>query len=261
MESSKVSCTMERIYHKILEVLKSGETTALCTVVDTRGSSPLKAGAKMIVWEDGRIFGTIGGGSVEKSTVDDAIRVIKKRTPEHIIHNLKADHNMCCGGSMEIFIEPLMPAKKLFMFGGGHVGKAVVKHALDIDFEITVIDPREEIFSDWPFTGYRTVIGDFTRMLPTLPYDDNTFIVVATPDHPTDNEVLAFCIRKPHRYLGMIGSKNKVSTMKKNLLEGGMATQEELDRVDMPIGVEIHAVTADEIAISIVAGLIQAKNK
>lgn len=251
---------MELIYHKILEVLKSGQTTAICTVVATRGSSPLKAGAKMIVWENGKIFGTIGGGSIEQATIEDAIRVIKKRTPELIKHDLKVQHEMCCGGSMEIYIEPLMPAKKLFMFGGGHVGKAVVKHALDLDFEITVIDSREDIFNDWPFPGYKTVIGDYPKVLPTLPYDDSTFIVIATPDHPTDNEVLAFCIRKPHRYLGMIGSKNKVATMRKNLISGGIATEEELDKVDMPIGEEIHAVTADEIAISIVAGLIRAKN-
>lgn len=252
---------MEIIYHKILEILKSGQVAAVCTVVATRGSSPLKAGAKMIVWENGQIFGTIGGGPLEQSTIEDAIRVINKRTPERIVHDLKAQHKMCCGGSMEIYIEPLMPSKKLFMFGGGHVGKAVVRHALDLDFEITVIDNRQEIFSDWSFTGYHTVIGDFPKVLPALPYDENTFIVIATPDHPTDNEVLAFCIRKPHRYLGMIGSSNKVATMKKNLLTGDIATEEELNRVDMPIGVEIHAVTADEIAISIVARLIQEKNK
>lgn len=252
---------MELIYKKIVEVLNAGQVAAICTVVATRGSSPLKAGAKMLVWENGRIFGTIGGGTLEKSTIEDAIRIIKKRTPELIVHDLKAQHDMCCGGSMEIYIEPIMPLKKLFMFGGGHVGKAVVKHALDLDFEITVIDSRKEIFSDWPFAGYHTVIGDYPKMLPTLPYDDNTFIVIATPDHPTDHEVLAFCIHKPHCYLGMIGSKNKVTTFKKNLISEGIATEEELNRVDMPIGVDIHAVTADEIALSIVAKLIKEKNK
>ena len=147
------------------------------------------------------------------------------------------------------------------MFGGGHVGKAVVKHALDLDFEITVIDSREEIFSDWPFTGYHTVTGEFPKVLPSLPYDDNTFIVIATLDHPTDNEVLAYCILKPHCYLGMIGSKKKVATMKENLVSLGIATEEELNRVDMPIGLDINAVTADEIAISIVAKLVREKNK
>lgn len=252
---------MESIYNKILEVLRAGQNAAVCTVVATRGSSPLKAGAKMIVWEDGRIYGSVGGGAIEKATIGDAIRVIRKKTPELMEHDLKAQHDMCCGGSMEIYIEPIMPAKQLYMFGGGHVGKAVVKHALDLDFEITVIDPREGIFNDWPFTGFKQVIGDFPKVLPSLQYDPNTFIVIATTDHPTDYEVLAFCLRRPHRYLGMIGSKNKVATLKQNMLAEGIATEEELNRVDMPVGMEIHAVTADEIAISIVAKLIKEKNK
>ena len=252
---------MESIFKKIAEVLNSGEVTALCTVVSTKGSTPLKTGAKMIVWENGSIFGTIGGGALEYSTVKDAIRVIKNKRPQLFLHNLKAQHKMCCGGSMEIYIEPLMPSKKLFMFGGGHVGKAVVKHALDLDFEITVIDSREEIFSDWIFTGFNKVAGDFPKVMPSLPYDNNTFIVIATLDHPTDNEVLAFCIHKPHCYLGMIGSKKKVATMKENLISQGIATEEELSRVDMPIGLDINAVTADEIAISIMAKLIREKNK
>ena len=252
---------MEIIYNKILEILRTGQSAAVCTVVSTKGSTPLKTGAKMIVWENGSIFGTIGGGPLEYSTVEDAIRVIKNKQPQLFMHNLKAQHEMCCGGSMEIYIEPLMPLKKLFMFGGGHVGKAVVKHALDLDFEITVIDSREEIFSDWAFTGYSKVTGDFPKVLPALPYDDNTFIVIATLDHPTDNEVLAFCISRPHAYIGMIGSKKKVATMKENLISQGIATEEELNSADMPIGLDINAVTADEIAVSIVAKLIREKNK
>jgi xanthine dehydrogenase accessory factor len=252
---------MESIFKKIVEVLNTVEVTALCTVVSTKGSTPLNAGAKMIVWENGKIFGTIGGGPLEKATIEEAIRVIKNKRPQLFVHDLKVQHQMCCGGFMEIYIEPLMSSKKLFMFGGGHVGKAVVKHALDLDFEITVIDSREEIFSDWTFTGYRKVTGDFPKVLPTLPYDNNTFIVIATLDHPTDNEVLAFCISKPHCYIGMIGSKKKVATMKENLISGGIATDEELSHVDMPIGLDINAVTADEIAISILAKLIREKNK
>lgn len=252
---------MELIYNKILNILKTGQIAALCTVVSTKGSTPLKTGAKMIVWENGSIFGTIGGGPLEHDTVQDAVHVMKNKRPQLFLHNLKVQHEMCCGGSMEIYIEPLMPANKLFMFGGGHVGNAVVKHALDLDFEITVIDSREDIFNDWGFTGFRKVTGDYPKMLPTLPYDYNTFIVIATLDHPTDNEVLAFCISRPHCYLGMIGSKKKVATMKENLLSQGIAGEEELSRVDMPIGLDINAVTADEIAVSIVAKLILEKNK
>jgi xanthine dehydrogenase accessory factor len=153
-----------------------------------------------------------------------------------------------------------MPQKNLFIFGGGHVGKAVVKHSLDLDFDITVIDPRADIFSNWTETGFKKVTGDFTKVMPSLQYDPGTFIVIATMDHPTDREVLAFCIRKPHRYLGLIGSRNKVKRIREDFMNEGIATAEELDGVDMPIGLDINAETADEIAISIVAKLIMEKN-
>ncbi len=252
---------MKFIFDKIIEVIISGQVTALCTVVSAIGSTPLKAGARMIVWEDGQIFGTVGGGPLEKDVIDDAINIIKNKTPQLFRHDLMKHHEMCCGGVMEIYIEPLMKAKKLFMFGGGHVGKAVVKHAMDLGFEITVIDSREEVFKDYTFTGFNKVVGDFPKVLPTLPYDESTFIVIATLDHPTDNEVLGFCIKKPHCYLGMIGSKNKVARTSENFISEGIATKEELDRIDMPIGLDINAVTADEIAISIVAKIILEKNK
>lgn len=252
---------MDFIFDKIVEVIKSDQVTALCTVVSATGSTPLKAGARMIVWENGQIFGTVGGGPLENAVINDAIQIIKNKTPQLFRHDLKKHHEMCCGGLMEIYIEPLMKAKKLFMFGGGHVGKAVVKHAMDLDFEITVIDSREDIFDDWTVIGYKKVVGDFPKVLPTLPYDESTYIVIATLDHPTDNEVLGFCIKKPHCYLGMIGSKNKVARTKENFISGGIATKEELDRIDMPIGLDIQAITADEIAVSIVAKLIGEKNK
>lgn len=249
------------IYDKISEVLKAGRITALCTVVSAKGSTPLKTGAKMIVWEDGQIFGTVGGGPLEKATIENALNVIRSKNALIFNYDLKEQQQMCCGGSMKIFIEPLMPPRKLFMFGAGHVGKAVAKHAADLDFEITVIDSRPDIFNDWNTSGYRKVTGDFPKVLPTLVYDDTTFIVIATLDHPTDREVLSFCIHKPHCYIGMIGSKNKVKRFRDDFIREEIATNEQLDRVDMPIGLEIHAMTADEIAISIIAKLISVKNK
>ncbi len=249
------------IYDKVSGLLKTGPVTALCTVVFTKGSTPLKTGAKMIVWENGQIYGTVGGGSLEWAVINDAVKVISDRKPGFYKHNLMEQHQMCCGGTVEIYIEPLMPQKKLFLFGAGHVCKAVAKHAMDLDFEISVIDSREDVFGDWPAEGFHKVCGDFPKVLPTLAYDESTFIVIATPDHPTDREVLAFCIHKPHFYLGMIGSKNKVKRITDDFIADGIATKEQLERVDMPIGLYIHAESADEIAISILAKLISEKNK
>lgn len=252
---------MNFIYCKITEILHTNHRTALCTIVMTKGSTPLKAGAKMIVYEDGSICGTIGGGPLEKKTIDDALAVIREKKPKLIKHDLNTQLQMCCGGVVEIFIEPIMQKKKLFIFGAGHVGKAIVKHSLDLDFEITVIDPREDVFNDWEFSGYNKVSAPFVQVMPTLVYDQNTFIIVTTFDHATDREVLAFCMKKPHYYLGMIGSKNKVNRTHEIFISENIATKEELEKVDMPVGLNIHAESADEIAISIIAKLIMEKNK
>jgi xanthine dehydrogenase accessory factor len=252
---------MESIYEKIAEVVRSGRAAALCTVVTSKGSTPLKAGAKMIVFEDGSIYGSVGGGRLEQATAEQAVLIIKSRKPQLFVHDLKAQHEMCCGGFMEIFIEPVMKANKLYMFGGGHVGKAVVKHLQSLDFDISVIDSREEIFDDWPSWDYKKVTGPFAAVMPGLAYDASTYIVIATFDHQTDREVLAFCLNKPCKYIGMIGSRNKIAQTREMFLKDGIVKKEDLDRADMPIGIDINAETADEIAISIVAKLIQEKNK
>lgn len=252
---------MNFIYQRITEILESNHKTALCIIVSTKGSTPLKAGAKMIVYEDGSICGTIGGGPLEKLTIENALEVIRDKKSKLIKHDLNAQLRMCCGGVVEIFIEPIMQKKKLFVFGAGHVGKAIVRHASDLDFDITVIDPRKEIFNDWSITGYNKVVGSFAKVLPGLPYDQNTFIIITTFDHATDREVLAFCMKKPHCYIGMIGSKNKVARTHEMFISEKIATKKELEKVDMPVGLDIHAESADEIAISIVAKLIMEKNK
>lgn len=251
---------MNKIYNKISEILKSNTKTALCTIISTVGSTPLKAGAKMIVFEDGSIFGTIGGGHLEEATIKNALVVIKNKEPKLFKHELKAQHEMCCGGSLEIFIEPIMQKKKMYLFGAGHVGKAIVKHSLDLDFDITVIDSREGIFNEWTFDGVEKITAPFTQVLPTLSYDNNTFIIITTFDHAIDREVLAFCMKQPHFYLGMIGSKTKVARTYEMFQSEGIATKEELEKVDMPLGIDINAETADEIAISIIAKLIKEKN-
>ncbi len=251
---------MDFIYDKISEILKSGKTAALCTIVSTKGSTPLKIGAKMIVFEDGKIYGSIGGGKLEKATIDEALEILKSKKAELLRRNLATDYGMSCGGNVEIFIEPIGQKKKLFIFGAGHVGKAVAKHSLDLDFDITVIDSRTEIFNEYTFSGFNKVTGPFTEALTKLNFDEDSYIVITTFEHATDREILAHSIKKPFAYIGMIASKNKVALTRKMFIEEGKATNEELDKVDMPMGMDISAMSADEIAISIVAKLISVKN-
>ncbi len=252
---------MKNIYQKIVDIQKRGERAAICTIVSTKGSTPLKAGAKMIVWEDGSIFGTIGGGNLEKGVIPNAIKVISNNTNQIFYHDLQTQHNMCCGGKLEIYIEPIMQNKRLYVFGGGHIGKAIVKYALDLDFEIFVIDDREDIFDDWETDDYDKMIVSFTEILPQLSFNNSSFIVIATYEHSIDREILSYCINQPHAYLGMIGSKRKIDITKKMMTSSGYATKVQLDKIHMPIGIEIYANDHNEIAISIVAELVKIKNE
>ncbi len=251
---------MKNIYQKILDIQKKGEKAAICTVVSTKGSTPLKAGAKMIVWKDGRIFGTVGGGNLENKVILNAGKILNANTSQLFNHDLQTQHGMCCGGKLAIYIEPIMQNKRLYVFGAGHIGKAIVKYARDLDFEIFVIDDRKEIFDDWDTGGYNKMIVNFTEILPELPFNDFTFIVIATYEHSIDREILAYCIRQPHAYLGMIGSKRKINVTVKMMTSSGIASKKQLEKVRMPIGMAINAEDHHEIAISIVAELIKIKN-
>lgn len=251
---------MKNIYQEILEIQKNGERAAICTIVSTKGSTPLKAGAKMIVWEDGKICGTIGGGNLEKGVIPNALKVINNNTSQLFSHDLQTQHGMCCGGKLEIYIEPIMQNKRLYIFGAGHVGKAIEKYARDLDFEIFVIDDRSDIFDNWEAGDYNKMIVNFTEVLPKLPFNDSTFIVIATYEHSIDREILSHCINEEYAYLGMIGSKRKIDITIKMLTSSGIASKEQLEKVRMPVGVEINAEDHNEIAISIVAELIKVKN-
>ena len=250
------------IYNEIEQLRKSGIDAALCTIIHTKGSTPRKVGAKMLVLIDGSIKGTIGGGNLEKEVIKNALIQLKKNEPKLFKHDLLHQHNMCCGGTVEIFIEPLEKMKRLYIFGAGHTGQALAKYALAMDFEIFVIDDRKEYIDqlkEMPAINKLNV--DYKKALPTLPFDENTFVVILTYEHEIDRDILSYCIKKPYAYLGMIGSQRKIEMTKKMFLDAGIATKEQLEKVRMPIGANILAETPEEIAISILAELIEVKNK
>ena len=252
---------MKTIYEKIVEIEKENKVAALCTIVNTKGSTPRKVGAKMIVYDDGKIFGTIGGGELEKSVIKQAVEIIKTKQSQVFRHDLLHQHNMCCGGTVEVFIEPLMKKNKLYIFGAGHVGKALSHYAKDFEFEVVLIDDRKEYLDEINDGEINKMNLSHQQALQLLPFDEQTYICIVTYSHPIDREILAYCIKKPHAYLGMIGSDRKVAMTKKMFSEGLEMTDEELDEVDMPMGLNIHAETPEEIAISILSKLIETKNK
>ncbi len=250
---------MKHIYEKISEV--QNENIALCTIVNTKGSTPRKVGAKMIVYEDGSIFGTIGGGELERSVIKNAREMMKEKTPKLFRHDLLHQHNMCCGGTVEIYIEPIMKKKKLYIFGAGHTGQSLAKYASDFDFVVVLIDSRKEYIEACRVAEVYKMHLPYQQALETLPFDENTFVCIMTHSHPIDRDILAFCLKKPHAYLGMIGSQRKVEVTKKMFIEGLSISSQEMEKVDMPMGIDIGAEGPDEIALSVLAKLINLKNK
>lgn len=252
---------MMDMYNEIAAITHSNKRAALCTIINTKGSAPRKAGAKMIVYYDGSIKGSIGGGDLEKKVIDEAIAVISKQEASVFKHDLLHQHNMCCGGMVEIFIEPITKTKRLFIFGAGHTGQALAKISVDADFEVYLIDDRKEYIEQCDINGIYKMNLDHLAALQAIPFDNSTFIVIATYSHQIDRDILAYCIKKEYAYLGMIGSKRKVNVTKKMFIESAIGTDADLMKINMPIGIDINAQTPEEIAISILAELIRTKNK
>lgn len=242
------------------ELISQNKPAAMCTVVETAGSSPRKSGSRMLVLPDQRIIGTIGGGAVELETMKKAMEVMKTGIPMLYKYNLKTDLQMACGGDMKVYIEPLVTKPNLYIFGAGHIGKALSFMAADIGFQITIIDERNGIFDDYSQDQFMLCNDNFTDFISRADFTNETFIVIMTHEHRYDYEVLSKVCKKPHKYLGMIGSKTKVKKAKDDLVESNILTNEEIDKIDMPIGVPINCETPQEIAVSILAKLIDVKN-
>jgi len=251
---------MNSLFASIYESVKNRKPSALCIVVETKGSTPRKKGAKMIVYSDGIITGTIGGGAIEKQVISDALEVIKTGKALKKNYQLEDDLSMHCGGAMEIYIESLIDVLKLNIFGAGHVGRALAKFASNFDFQINIFDWRDIDFNEEEMSYINYIKGDYFDSINNFNFDSNSYNVILTPSHEYDEKILEILARKPHYYLGMIGSRRKVALVKKNLIENCGFTEEEISNIDMPIGVPIKVETPDEIAISILAKIIDVKN-
>ncbi len=253
---------MNNILVTAAELIKQNKPAALCTVVETNGSSPRKADSRMLVFPDACIVGTVGGGAVEKQVISEALNVLKTGKSVLLKYNLKNDLKMECGGSMQIFIECLAIKPQLYVFGAGHVGKAFSSMALNLGFRVNMIDERPGIFDSYIQNPDLLVFCEhFTDFISRENFDDNTYIVILTHQHINDFAVLRLVCNKPHAYLGMIGSKIKVAEAAKALLVEKILTEEKIKNIDMPIGIPIKSETPEEIAVSILAKIIDVKNK
>ncbi len=251
---------MNNFFEDLYQTTQQQNPAVLCIVTETQGSTPRKAGAKMLVFPDGSIKGTIGGGSIEHQVIKEALALHVCGEPLLKSFHLLEDLNMQCGGSMQVYMERIGCLPKLHIFGAGHIGKAVASFASQFGFKPYVYDQRKDIFNDWDVPTSETHVGEYLQMLDTIALDKNSYIVIVTPQHEHDEKLLLACANKPWAYLGMIGSKRKVTEIRKKALSTLTITEETLDRIDMPIGIPFAAETPSEIAISIVAKLIDVKN-
>jgi len=253
------------LYEEIVRLRKDGRRGAVATIVNVRGSIPSFKTAKMLVRDDGSILGTIGGGCVEAEVWQAAREVMESEKPRTLTFDLnqdpKYDTGLVCGGTLEIFVEPILPPAELFIFGAGHVAASLYKVARIAGFDVTIIDDREAYANRERFPEAQQVIAeDFDKAAAKLLPSESSSIVIVTRGHRDDMRMLRWAVQTPARYIGMIGSKRKTITIFKELQNEGLAAHL-FDRVHAPVGLDIGAITPEEIAVSITAELIAARRK
>ena len=248
------------IYEHIVQLRREGRRGAVATITTVRGSIPSFQTAKMLVRDDGSIVGTIGGGCVEAEVWQAAREVMEEEKPRSLTFNLnnnpKYDTGLVCGGTLEVFIEPVLPPALLYIFGAGHVAFNLYKVAQIAGFDVIVVDDRESYANRERFPEAREVIADdFDRATQRLREPESAYIVIVTRGHRDDMRVLRWAVGTPARYIGMIGSRRKVVEIFKALQQEGLPAHL-FDRVHAPIGLDIGAITPEEIAVAITAELI-----
>ncbi len=253
------------LYEEIVRLRQAGHRGAVATIVNVRGSIPSFKTAKMLVRDDGSIVGTIGGGCVEAEVWQAAREVMESEKPRTLTFDLnqdpKYDTGLVCGGTLEIFVEPILPPADLYIFGAGHVAASLYRVAHIAGFDVTVIDDRETYANRERFPEAHQVIAeDFDKAMAQVTPNESSFIVIVTRGHRDDMRMLRWAVQTPARYIGMIGSKRKTITIFKELQQEGLPAHL-FDRVNAPVGLDIGAITPEEIAVSITAELIASRRK
>ncbi len=253
------------IYEEIVKLRQEGRRGAVATIINVRGSIPSFRTAKMLVRDDGSIAGTIGGGCVEAEVWQAAREVMEQEKPRTLTfdlnHDPKYDTGLVCGGTLEIFVEPVLPPALLYIFGAGHVALQLAKVAHGAGFEIVVADDREAYANRERFPEAKEVIAeDFEQIVARLEPNESSFIVIVTRGHRDDMRVLRWAVQTRARYVGMIGSRRKVITIHKELTREGLPAHL-FDRVHAPVGLDIGAVTPEEIAVAVTAEIIAVRRR
>jgi xanthine dehydrogenase accessory factor len=247
------------LFEEVIKLRRDGKRGVMATIVHTNGSIPSFESSRMLVKEDGTILGTIGGGCVEAEVWAAAKEVLKAEAPRKMVFNLNNeasyDNGLICGGTVEIFVEPILPQPILYIFGGGHVSMALARATHSAGFAIGVIDDREQFANLERFPMAREVYTTYEDAFEKIKPNYSSYLVIVTRGHRDDMRVLGWAVNTDARYIGMIGSKRKVISVYQALEREGIPS-EKFEHIHAPVGLEIGALTPDEIAISIAAELI-----
>src|SRR6202140_835934 len=247
------------LFEEVIRLRREGKRGVMATIVHTNGSLPSFESSRMLVKEDETILGPLGGGCVEAEVWAAAKDVLKLEAPRKMTFNLNNeasyDNGLICGGTLEVFVEPILPQPTLYLFGGGHVSMAVAKAAAAAGFGIGVVDDRESFANKERFPMAHEIYTTYEDAFEKIRPNAASYLVIVTRGHKEDMRVLAWAVRTEARYVGMIGSKRKVLSVYKALENEGYRP-EEFTRVYAPMGLDIGALSPEEIAISIVAELI-----
>jgi len=251
---------MSTIYEAIAEAVRRREAVALATIVQTKGSTPRQVGTKMLIRPNGTTMGTIGGGALEAAVIEAAREALSEGKPRLVHYGLRADKREedlgVCGGDLDVFIDVIAPRATLLLIGAGHVAVPLAKLAHMLGFRTVVFDDRAEYANRDRFPQAEEVlVQDLKTGLSTLDITPTTWIVIATRSHESDAMALRAVIESPAAYIGLMGSRRKVSLIFKALQEEGVG-EEQLARVYAPVGLDLGAETPEEIALSIMAEMI-----
>jgi xanthine dehydrogenase accessory factor len=255
---------METVFQALTRLEAENKPGALCMIVRSQGSTPRHSGSKMVVFADGSITGTVGGGEMENRVIHEALQSIEDGQSRLLAYSMtdpaRGDPGVC-GGQLEVYVEPVIPKATLVVVGSGHVGKAVVHLAHWLDFNVVVSDDRAEFCTPDSTPG-----GDQYLPIPMAKLPEQleitrwTYLVLTTRGANIDIDGLPALLDTPAAYIGIIGSQRRWATTRKQLLENGVPA-EKLQRVHSPIGLELNAETPEEIAVSILAEILMLRNQ
>jgi len=253
------------LFEEIVRLRRAGRKSALATIIKVNGSIPSFPGAKMVIRDDGSIAGTIGGGCVEAEVWQAAREVMESGRPRILSFSLAEDvaydNGLICGGQLDIYIEPVEPQPRAFIFGAGHISKSLSKLCSLLGFSVAVIDDRDAYANRERFPEADEIFaGNYEDIFPKLDIHSSCYLIIVTRGHRDDMRVLRWAVATQAGYIAMIGSRRKVISVVKELQKEGLAP-ELFERVHAPMGLDIGAVTPEEIAVSVAAEMIAVRRK